>query len=188
MRRKIFILALGLLLSACSSKPVATLAAVSPSETYTPIRILTPTSVATPTPTPTATQLIATPKPTSCNEVEGVCLELTFTGESCHFEGPTNMKAGPVTLIYFNKSDSLAFTNMIWLSGNKTYQDVIEYSGEEPFTTHHPDWSVEIPGVWRGVVPAGSRIWTGHLTPGIYALVCFSNGGGRLGGGFYVEK
>ena len=99
-------------------------------------------------------------------------LKLTFDGERCTYEGPTNIKAGPVTLIFLNESDGWAATNMIRLLGDKTLQDVIYYNGEEPSTKHAPSWSVDIPGVWREIGAGESHIWEGALEPGIHALVC----------------
>lgn len=207
MRLIIFMLAIGLLLSACASEPTETPAAVIPSDTFTPTithtsiptstptRTLTPTPTTTPTatdtPEPTATatpEPTAMPKPTSCEEVEGICLTLTFDGQSCLYEGPAYFKTGRITLIFLNDSAGTAMTNMIRLLGNKTYQDLIDYSGEEPFLTHHPSWSVEIPGVWVNVNSGDSHIWKGVLKKGIHALVCFGSGGGRLGGEFTVEE
>ena len=65
------------------------------------------TSCATAAPEPTATDVppTATPEPTSCEEVEGICLELTFDGESCIYEGPTDLNPGPVTIIFHNEGD-----------------------------------------------------------------------------------
>jgi hypothetical protein len=104
--------------------------------------------------------------------VEGKCLELSFDGESCTYEGPTDLKPGPVTLIFHNVSDNWASTNMIRLLGDKTLEDLVRYNGEEPSQQHQPSWSVSIPGTWREI-PAGERhFWEGALEPGIHALVC----------------
>jgi hypothetical protein len=147
----------------------------------------------TPTPNPTARatpEPTATPKPTSCDEVEGICLELTFDGQSCLYDGPEYIKTEPVTLIFLNKSDGWAATNLIRLLEDYDYQDLIDYSGEEPFTKHHPSWSVEVPGVWRSVASGDSHIWKGIFEPGIHALVCARSTpiGGWLGAGFKVEE
>jgi hypothetical protein len=140
---------------------------------------------------PTYTPLSPTniPKPISCEAIEGVCLELIFDGESCLYEGPTSIMTVPITLIFRNDSDRAATTNMIRLKGDKTIQDLIEYNGEEPSQTHHPSWSVEIPGVWRTTGPGESHVWEGVLEPGIHAVVCFSccPGGVWFGSGFSVE-
>ena len=61
---------------------------------------------------------------------------------------------------------------MIRLLGDKTYQDVVDHSGDEPSTKHAPSWSVSVPGVWREIRAGESHIWKGALKPGIHALVC----------------
>ena len=92
-----------------------------------------------------------TPEPTSCEEVEGICLELTFDGESCTYEGPTDLKPGLVTLIFLNESDGWATTNLTRLMGDKTLEDLIYHLGEEPSTQHQPLWSESSPGVWKEI-------------------------------------
>ena len=114
----------------------------------------------------------AAPKPASCEEIDGICLQLTFDGEGCSYLGPTDIKTGSVTLIFLNESDVRAATNMIRLLEDKTLEDVIEYNGEEPSTKHAPRWSVDVRGVYWGINPAESHIWEGVLEPGIHAMVC----------------
>lgn len=143
-------------------------------ETPTTVPTLTlaaPTQTLVPATSPSVTET-NTPKPTSCESVEGICLTLNFNGESCAYTGPTELKPGPVTLIFQNKSDGWAATNLISLMGDKTLQDVIEYNGEEPSTKHAPSWSVSVPDVWKEIEAGESRIWKGSLEPGIHALVC----------------
>ncbi|MGD8753746.1 MAG: hypothetical protein PVG14_20115 [Anaerolineales bacterium] len=121
--------------------------------------------------------------------MEGFCLELTFDGESCTYEGPTEFKTVPVTLLFFNESDRIAATNMIRLLEDKTLQDVVDYNGDEPSTKHRPSWSVEIPGVWKEIKSGDSHIWNGVLEPGTHAIVCarIMPFGVWLGSGFRVE-
>jgi hypothetical protein len=126
----------------------------------------------------------------SCEEVEGICLELTFDGQSCNLKAPETIENGSVTLIFFNESDVTGVTNMIRLLEDKTLQDVIEYNGEEPTTKHHPSWSVEVPGVYNKVESGGRHVWHGNLEPGIHAVVCVRTVplGVWLGGGFTVGE
>lgn len=179
-----FVLVVALVTACGLADTPATLVPVRPTATPLP-----PTSTLIP---PTATHIPPTdaPEPTSCEEVEGICMELTFDGESCHYEGPTSLKTEPVTLIFFNESDGAAATNMIRLLEDKTFQDVVDYSGEEPSTKHHPSWSVEIPGVWKNVGSGKSHVWKGVLKPGIHALVCarIAPLGVWMGAGFTVDE
>ena len=82
---------------------------------------LTPEPTITQIP-PTSTPLPSTntPIPISCEAIEGVCLELTFDGESCLYEGPTSITTAPITLIFRNDGDVPAATNMIRLKDDKT--------------------------------------------------------------------
>ena len=75
---------------------------------------------------------------------------------------------------------------MIRLLEDKTYQDLVEYSGEEPFSKPHPPWSYEVLGVWKYVGSGKTHIWIGNLEPGIHALTCVGSSGIWLGGGFTV--
>lgn len=138
-------------------------------------------------PTPTSAPPTATPEPPSCEEVEGNCLELTFDGESCTYKGPTDLKAGPVTLFFHNESEGRAAVNLLAHTGDETIQDAIDYIGEEPTTKHHPGWTREL-GTWRTVSPDESHTWEGVLEPGIYHMVCASfSEGGWFGTGLTVE-
>ena len=136
----------------------------------------TPTFVlASPTMVPPTLTIISptgTPNPTACEEGEGICLELTFNGESCTYAGPTIFTTGPVLLLFLNKSEGAAVTNLVRHKGDETIQAMIDYMGEEPSTKHHPYWTVEIRGVYRSVESGASHVWEGVLEPGIYSMVC----------------
>ena len=141
----------------------------------------------TPTPEPTATLVPATStpipptatplpptdtsEPTSCEEVEGICLWLSFDGESCTYEGPTEFKKGWVTLLFINESDGSAAVNLARHTGDETIQDAIDDIGEEPSTGHHPSWMVEL-GTWKRIAPGESYTWKAVLEPGIHTMVC----------------
>ena len=114
----------------------------------------------------------STPAPTSCEKVEGHCLWLSFDGESCNYEGPTDLKPGPVTLIFLNESDGWASANLIIVLGDKTLEDLIHYIGEEPSMQHQPSWSDFYRGIWKEIRPGESIFWEGDLKPGIHGLYC----------------
>ena len=117
-----------------------------------------------------------------------VLLRLTFDGESCSYEGPTVLKAGPVTLLFFNESKGLAAVNLLIHTGDETIQDAIDYTGEEPSTKHHPYWMREL-GTWEGVLPGERLTWEGDLESGIHCMVCARFGplGVWFGTGLTVE-
>lgn len=120
--------------------------------------------------------------------IENRVLRLTFDGESCSYEGPTVLKAGPITLIFFNESKGTAAVNLVVHTGDETIQDAIDYIGEEPTTKHHPYWTREL-GTWKGVLPGERLTWEGDLEPGIYHMVCarFTPFGVWFGTGLTVE-
>ena len=134
--------------------------------------LLTSCAAAIPEPTATNVPPTATPEPTSCEEVEGVCLEFSFDGESCTYEGPSDLKPGPVTLIFHNESDGWAETILMRSVGDKTLQDFLDFYGEEPSTQAPPSWSFTIPGSWEKINAGEFHFWEGDLEPGIHVFVC----------------
>jgi hypothetical protein len=149
----------------------------------------------TPTPEPTAMLVppTTTPEPPSCEEVEGSCLELYFDGQNCANVGPTDFKVGPFTLIFFNESEIVTNVGIFRLKNDKTYQDWINYFGEEPSPQHAPWWANE-QGVFRNVteliLPGEIFIWENIIVDGIHGTVCVraEPHGAYLGGGFTVDK
>ncbi len=129
------------------------------------------------------------PKPTSCNEIEGNCLELLFDGENCTYKGPANLTIGPVKLLYSNESEENSAVNIVKHTGDETIQDMIDYIGKEPSSVHHPTWTREL-GTWRRVAPGATYIWNGHLLPGIHTMVCatWEPVFVWFGGGFSVDE
>ena len=166
----------------------------------------TPLPVATPLPDPTdippeltATQIEPTathvpstniPNPTSCHEVEGNCLELSFDGDTCVYKGPTEIKPGSVTLLLLNESRGGALAGLVRLRDDKTIQDVRDRFVEEPITEHGTPWTIPINWPWRGVPPGESYVWEGDLEQGIHTLVCarITPFGVWFGAGFTVEE
>lgn len=103
--------------------------------------------------------------------IEDGVLRLTFDGESCIYEGPTTLKAGPVTLLFFNESEGPAAVNLDRLAEDKTIQDLIDFIGEEPSEKSHPYWARPL-GTWGNVDPGESHTWEGILEPRDHTLVC----------------
>ena len=121
-------------------------------------------------------------------------LQLTFDGESCTYEGPTTLKAGPVTLIFNNnQSERGAAVNLVRHTGDETIQDMIDTIGEEPSTGYVPSWVEEL-GTWERVAPGESYTWEGVLEPGIHTMGCAKLTTGLpgwevwFGGGLTVEE
>lgn len=108
---------------------------------------------------------------TAAPQVTADTLLLTFDGDSCTYEGPTELSPGPVELIFLNKGEGPAAVNMVSIDEGYTIQDVIDDLGLEPSTGHHPDWTREL-GTWRQTAPGESHRWEGDLEAGLYAMVC----------------
>jgi hypothetical protein len=122
--------------------------------------------------------------------IEDGVLRLTFDGESCTYEGPTTLKAGPATLHFYNNSEVVAAVNLVRHTGDETIQDVIDYIGEEPTNKKDaPVWTTSVIGVWGDTQDGETRTWEGELEPGLHHMVCFSlyPYGGWFGTGLMVE-
>ena len=131
----------------------------------------------------------ATATPTSpCDEVEGNCFWLEFSGSSVTYKEPTVFKTGSLTLLFFNNSSLAAAVNLVRHTGDETLQDMIDYIGQEPSTQHHPSWTQEL-GTWESVAPGERYIWEGFLQQGIHSIGCarLNPLGVWYGGGFTVE-
>ena len=104
--------------------------------------------------------------------VEDGVLRLTFDGESCTYEGPTALTAGPVALVFLNESEERAGVNLMRHRGNETIQDMIDYIGEEPSLVTQPPWVHDDYGVWRSIHAGESYRWEGDVEPGVHSMVC----------------
>lgn len=119
----------------------------------------------------------ATPEFTSCDGVEGVCLELTFDGEACTYAGPTDFEEGRVTLLFVNASEGPAAVNLARHDSGKTIQDMIDTFTDGVSTEHqawfpqYPPWTQSL-GTWEKANPGTVQVWRGTLGPGIYSMVC----------------
>lgn len=159
---------------------------------FPPTDTLAPTTSLPIIPTNTPILPKNTPEPTSCEELEGDCLELYFDGEKCTYEGPSTLKSRHVTLLFLNESEEIAAVGLMRHIGDETIQDMIDYIGEEPSTGISPSWVKIIP-TWSPVHPHERYTWEGILEPGIHTMVCSIHwlGLGQhtiwFGGGFKVK-
>lgn len=155
-----------------------------------PISGCTPATQEMPNPTSISATILSTEISgiESCEEVEGNCIELFFDGENCLYNGPSEFLTGPVTLIFFNESESIAAVNLVLHTGDETIQDMIDYIGEEPSSAHAPAWTRAL-GTWELIRSGVIYTWEGNLESGIHTMVCASPRDGIwYGGGFTVEE
>ncbi len=103
--------------------------------------------------------------------IEDGVLHLTFDGESCTYEGPTTHKAGPVTLLFLNESETTAYAGLVRHTGDKTLQDMIDYMGEGPTSKTTPSWT-QVIYAYGNVLAGESSTWEGVLESGIHTMVC----------------
>ncbi len=123
----------------------------------------------TTTTTPKTTTTTATT--TTARVIEVPTLNLTFDGDSCTYEGPTELAPGFVRLMFYNDSAVTAAVNFAQLLGDKTIQDAFEHGQPWPTKTHGPSWAREL-GTWQSVLSGASQEWVGDLDPGSYFMVC----------------
>ena len=135
----------------------------------------------------------ATPTTTSFTRQapEAVLLSLTWESETCTYEGPTELTAGPVELVFINGSEDatlVAYVNFLRLDEGKTIQDA--YEGTEwPTTEHHESWMTEM-GTWEMILAGRTASWVFDLEPADYVMVCALTQPitkAWWGGGFTVE-
>jgi hypothetical protein len=105
------------------------------------------------------------------DDIEDGVLHLTFDGESCTYRGSTTLKAGPVTLLFFNESEGRGAVDLVRHAGDETIQDALDYFGEEPSTSLRPTWARGL-GTFRDIPAGESYTWEGVLEPGIHHMVC----------------
>jgi hypothetical protein len=151
------------------------------------------------TPVTTATNTTAAPTTTTAAPASGP-FRLTFDGEKCTYEGPTELKAGPVLIDFVNETEEAAAgewrlpvlnVNLMRHTGDETVQDMIDYLGPDPSTRHQPSWvSNPQPAPWDSPVFPGQTVnWEGNLEPGTYTMICALLGpfGVWFGTGLIVE-
>jgi hypothetical protein len=116
-------------------------------------------------------------------------MELAFDSEkNCMYSGPSEVKTGPVTLVFRNESGGRAGVNLVRHLGDQTIQDMIDSIGEEPSSGTAPIWANPV-NTWQVIGSGETDAWEGHLKPGIHTMVCASPQYGIwFGGGFTVEE
>jgi hypothetical protein len=96
-------------------------------------------------------------------------LQLTFDGEQCTYEGPSELSAGEVEIVYHNESSEVIWFDFGRLNEGRTTQEIIDYTvdGVEP-----PSWWVRVWNQSRISANASSIPTMQTVAPGLHALVC----------------
>lgn len=145
----------------------------------------------TTTQAPPSTAATATTEPSLAGALEGLAaakgsvstttpegrpiipMTLTFDGESCTFDGPTELTPGPVRYTFVNESKAPAVQVFMEVLEGKTLEDMIVNNGPEPFPSNRPSWTREL-GAWWITKAGASDSWRKYLKPGNYFMVCAS--------------
>jgi hypothetical protein len=116
-------------------------------------------------------------------------MELAFDSEkNCTYSGPSEVKTGPVTLIFRNDSGGRAAVNLMRHLRGETIQDMIDYLGPEPSSKQQPPWVIDL-STWQVIRSGRVYSWEGVLKPGIHTMVCGSASYGIwFGAGLTVEE
>jgi len=109
----------------------------------------------------------------TCDDIEGTCLELTFDGENCTYEGPTELNTGTVKILFRNKSESTASAILAFYREGKTVQDMIDYNGPEPTTKDAPSWAKILAGFERIYAGESETLERNLKDIGTYTLLCW---------------
>jgi len=179
------VLAVPFLVGGCTSddgaadEPTTTAVASSITETTTTTQA-PPSTAATTTTEPSlaaAIEGLAAAKgavsTTTTEALPVVPMTLTFDGEGCTFDGPTELTPGPVEYTFVNESEVPAVQNFIEVLEGMTHDDMIVSNGPEPFTGHAPSWTRGL-GTWWTTEVGASDSWELWLRPGSYFMVCGS--------------
>jgi hypothetical protein len=123
----------------------------------------------TDTPAPT----VAAPETATTAATAAQVLRLTFDGETCTYEGPTEPQPGPVELIYVNDSEGEAWVALNRHNGDETIQDAIDHFGPSPSPTPCPYWKTDV--ARSSAAPGDTYRWEGDLQAATHHLVCYRN-------------
>ena len=95
---------------------------------------------------------------------------VTFDGEQCTYEGPSELSAGEVEIVYHNESSEVIWFDFARLDEGRTTQDIIDYI--EDGTVDAPSWTVQVWNQGRISANASSIPTMRTVAPGLHALVC----------------
>ncbi len=112
-------------------------------------------------------------------------LQLTFDGEQCTYEGPSELSAGEIEIVYHNESSEVIWFTFERLNEGRTTQDMIDYIVDG---ANQPSWTVSIWFQGRISADASSIPTPRTLQPGLHTLVCgtWTPNQGYFGGGLTV--
>lgn len=105
---------------------------------------------------------------TSCSTTENGIV--TYDGERCIYEGPTDLQPGPYSLQFKNESDGLAAVGVAVLTRGYTIQDMIDFMDENP-NADRPYWSKGL-GTYKFIDAGEDYSWELELETGEHTIAC----------------
>ncbi len=109
--------------------------------------------------------------------VEGASLTVTFDGDTCVYDGPTELPPGEVTVTLINDSNKTSYVEMAKLQDGVTFEDVTAHTSPEPFEGARSEDLYEPLEFDQAQAYAGDDGSTsGTVTTGEYVLVCLQAG------------
>ncbi len=108
---------------------------------------------------------------------EGVPLTVTFDGDTCVYDGPTELSPGEVTVTLINGSNRMSYVEMAKLQDGVTFEDVTAYTSPEPFEgARSEDLYEPMEFDQAQAWPGGDGSTGGTVTSGDYVLACIQPG------------
>jgi hypothetical protein len=175
-------------LTACGGEPTPTPDAVATQIAVEEIAHATMTAQApTPSPVPTRTHTpanaaVATPEPVDYD------FEIIFDGQQC-FVTLYDLTAGRKQYLFTNTSGKDAFPYICKLDPDKSWQDLVDYSGAPGAWRPEAKWCRSQGGSKTGE-DGDSEIWSATLFEGEHMILCDQAEdpeGGWLGAGFWIH-
>jgi hypothetical protein len=105
-----------------------------------------------------------TPKPT--------VFKLTFDGQKCTLDGPTEMKSGPISLTFINASNGDTSWRFFKHPEDHPIQDMIDYLEPPGSKNVGPWWASDMSSGQEFSKGESAIVWEGNLGTGIYSVVC----------------
>jgi len=100
-------------------------------------------------------------------------LGVAVHSDDCTIEGPTQFRAGPVSIDLVSEHEHDGSINLIVFDGDETIQDFMDEIGPLPSRADQPYWTIENDVMIDPIAQPGESVrWEGNLDTGTYVLVC----------------
>jgi hypothetical protein len=107
---------------------------------------------------------------------QGVVLTVNFDGDTCTYDGPTELSPGAVTITLVNKSSKTAYVDVAKLNADVTFEDFVAFHTPEPHEGARPDQLATFDFGETQAYGGDNGSTSGALETGEYALACLQRG------------